>query len=48
MLTSEMESLKSQNEQDMNALKIKNKIVDDQTDTIRKLKEVSFSYLQKK
>lgn len=39
MLTSEMESLKSQNEQDMNALKIKNKIVDDQTDTIRKLKE---------
>lgn len=39
MLTSEMESLKSQNEQDINALKIKNKIVDDQTDTIRKLKE---------
>ncbi|XP_051879155.1 leucine-rich repeat and coiled-coil domain-containing protein 1 [Pristis pectinata] len=39
MLTSEMESLKRQNEQDMNALKIKTKIVDDQTDTIRKLKE---------
>ncbi|XP_078253384.1 leucine-rich repeat and coiled-coil domain-containing protein 1 isoform X2 [Rhinoraja longicauda] len=39
MLASEMESLKRQNEQDMNALKIKNKIVDDQTDTIRKLKE---------
>ncbi|XP_069778130.1 leucine-rich repeat and coiled-coil domain-containing protein 1 isoform X2 [Narcine bancroftii] len=39
MLTLEMESLKRQNEQDMNALKIKTKIVDDQTDTIRKLKE---------
>ncbi|XP_072426412.1 leucine-rich repeat and coiled-coil domain-containing protein 1 [Chiloscyllium punctatum] len=39
MLTSEMESLKKQNEQDMNTLKIKTKIVDDQTETIRKLKE---------
>ncbi|XP_059835206.1 leucine-rich repeat and coiled-coil domain-containing protein 1 isoform X1 [Hypanus sabinus] len=39
MLTSELESLKRQNEQDINALKIKTKILDDQTDTIRKLKE---------
>ncbi|XP_067835632.1 leucine-rich repeat and coiled-coil domain-containing protein 1 isoform X2 [Heptranchias perlo] len=39
ILTSELESLKKQNEQDMNALKIKTKIVDDQTETIRKLKE---------
>ncbi|XP_062897425.1 leucine-rich repeat and coiled-coil domain-containing protein 1 [Mobula hypostoma] len=39
MLTSEVESLKRQNEQDLNALKIKTKILDDQTDTIRKLKE---------
>ncbi|XP_078073173.1 leucine-rich repeat and coiled-coil domain-containing protein 1 [Mustelus asterias] len=39
MLTSEVESLKKQNEQDMNTLKIKTKIVDDQTETIRKLKE---------
>ncbi|XP_078396797.1 leucine-rich repeat and coiled-coil domain-containing protein 1 isoform X2 [Cetorhinus maximus] len=39
MLISEMESLKKQNAQDMNTLKIKTKIVDDQTETIRKLKE---------
>uniref|UniRef100_UPI00398E73AA leucine-rich repeat and coiled-coil domain-containing protein 1 isoform X4 n=1 Tax=Pristiophorus japonicus TaxID=55135 RepID=UPI00398E73AA len=39
LLTSEMESVKKQNKQDMNALKIKTKIVDDQTETIRKLKE---------
>ncbi|XP_048384912.1 leucine-rich repeat and coiled-coil domain-containing protein 1 [Stegostoma tigrinum] len=39
MLTSEMEFLKKQNEQDMNTLKIKTKVIDDQTETIRKLKE---------
>eukprot|EP00062_Callorhinchus_milii_P017546 gi/632970045/ref/XP_007901422.1/ PREDICTED: leucine-rich repeat and coiled-coil domain-containing protein 1 isoform X3 [Callorhinchus milii] len=39
VLTSEIESIKKQNVRDIDALKIKNKIVDDQTETIRKLKE---------
>ncbi|KAK6492309.1 leucine-rich repeat and coiled-coil domain-containing protein 1 [Huso huso] len=39
VLTTEMETIKKQNERDINALKIKAKIVDDQTETIRKLKE---------
>lgn len=40
VLTSENEVLKKQNERSNNALKIKSKIVEDQTETIRKLKEV--------
>uniref|UniRef100_A0A4W4DPS3 Leucine-rich repeat and coiled-coil domain-containing protein 1 n=2 Tax=Electrophorus electricus TaxID=8005 RepID=A0A4W4DPS3_ELEEL len=39
ILNTELESQKKQNERDNNALRIKAKIVDDQTDTIRKLKE---------
>lgn len=33
--------LKKQKEQDSDTIKIKNKIMDDQTETIRRLKEVS-------
>lgn len=36
----ELETQKKQNERNTDALKIKTKIVDDQTETIRKLKEV--------
>ncbi|KAJ8336841.1 hypothetical protein SKAU_G00380610 [Synaphobranchus kaupii] len=39
VLSTELETQKKQNEQDNDALKIKAKIVDDQTDTIRKLKQ---------
>ncbi|XP_050796638.1 leucine-rich repeat and coiled-coil domain-containing protein 1 isoform X1 [Gopherus flavomarginatus] len=39
VLTSESEILKKQNERDNDALRIKTKIVEDQTETIRKLKE---------
>ncbi|NWY50390.1 LRCC1 protein, partial [Chionis minor] len=39
VLTNEIEMLKKQKEQDGDALRIKNKIVDDQTETIRRLKE---------
>ncbi|XP_065132585.1 leucine-rich repeat and coiled-coil domain-containing protein 1 [Paramisgurnus dabryanus] len=39
ILSSELESQKKQNERDNDALRIKAKIVDDQTETIRKLKE---------
>lgn len=41
VLTSEIETLKKQKEQDSDTIRIKNKIVDDQTETIRRLKEVS-------
>lgn len=41
VLSTELETQKKQNERDNDALKIKAKIVDDQTETIRKLKEVS-------
>lgn len=47
VLLGELESQKKQNERDNDALRIKAKIVDDQTDTIRKLKEVK-SYSLKK
>lgn len=47
VLFGELESQKKQNERDNDALKIKAKIVDDQTETIRKLKEVK-SYSLKK
>lgn len=40
VLTSETEALKKQNESLNDALQIKSKIVEDQTETIRKLKEV--------
>lgn len=43
VLGAELETLKKQNERDNDALKIKAKIVDDQTETIRKLKEVAGS-----
>ncbi|KAL7876298.1 hypothetical protein AOLI_G00112610 [Acnodon oligacanthus] len=39
VLTTELETQKKQNEKDNDALRIKAKIVDDQTETIRKLKE---------
>ena len=39
-LNAEVISLKKQSERENDALKIKTKMVDDQTDTIRKLKEV--------
>ncbi|XP_068605195.1 leucine-rich repeat and coiled-coil domain-containing protein 1 [Brachionichthys hirsutus] len=39
VLGTELETLKKQNERDNDALKIKAKIIDDQTETIRKLKE---------
>ncbi|KAJ8272776.1 hypothetical protein GJAV_G00093310 [Gymnothorax javanicus] len=39
VLETELETQKKQNERDNDALKIKTKIVDDQTDTIRKLKQ---------
>ncbi|MEE6463654.1 hypothetical protein FKM82_005996 [Ascaphus truei] len=39
ILSNEMETLKRQNERDNDTLRIKTKVVDDQTETIRKLKE---------
>nr|XP_020447014.1 leucine-rich repeat and coiled-coil domain-containing protein 1 [Monopterus albus]XP_020447015.1 leucine-rich repeat and coiled-coil domain-containing protein 1 [Monopterus albus] len=39
VLSTELETQKKQNERDNDALKIKAKIIDDQTETIRKLKE---------
>ncbi|XP_071347837.1 leucine-rich repeat and coiled-coil domain-containing protein 1 isoform X2 [Trachinotus anak] len=39
VLSTELETQKKQNERDNDALKIKTKIIDDQTETIRKLKE---------
>ncbi|NXQ36261.1 LRCC1 protein, partial [Alaudala cheleensis] len=39
VLTNEIDALKKQKEQDSDTIKIKNKIVDDQTETIRRLKE---------
>ncbi|RLW13475.1 hypothetical protein DV515_00000367 [Chloebia gouldiae] len=39
VLTNEIVTLKKQKEQDSDTIKIKNKIVDDQTETIRRLKE---------
>lgn len=40
-LCAELDTQKRQNERDSDALKIKAKIVDDQTESIRKLKEVA-------
>ena len=40
VLGAELETQKKQNERDNDALKIKTRIIDDQTETIRKLKEV--------
>lgn len=40
-LGAEVETRKKQNERDGDALKIKAKVVDDQTESIRKLKEVA-------
>ncbi|XP_074544999.1 leucine-rich repeat and coiled-coil domain-containing protein 1 [Halichoeres trimaculatus] len=39
VLSTELETQKKQNEKDYDALKIKSKIIDDQTESIRKLKE---------
>lgn len=44
VLTTELESQKKQNQRDNDSLKIKTKIVDDQTETIRKLKEVNIHF----
>ena len=41
VLSTELETQKKQNERDSDALRIKAKVVDDQTETIRKLKEVT-------
>lgn len=46
VLGAELESRKKQSERDGDALKIKAKIVDDQTESIRKLKEVAPSSQQ--
>lgn len=46
VLGAELESRKKQSERDGDALKIKAKIVDDQTESIRKLKEVATSSQQ--
>lgn len=46
VLGAELESRKKQSERDGDALKIKAKIVDDQTESIRKLKEVALSSQQ--
>lgn len=43
VLGAELETQKKQNERDNDALRIKAKVVDDQTETIRKLKEVAES-----
>ena len=43
-LNAEVVSLKKQSERENDTLKIKTKMVDDQTDTIRKLKEVIFFF----
>lgn len=40
VLTAELEAQRKQNERDQDTLKIKTKIMEDQTETIRKLKEV--------
>lgn len=40
VLTAELETQRKQNNRDHDALRIKTKIMDDQTETIRKLKEV--------
>lgn len=40
VLTSELETQRKRADGDLDALKIKTKILDDQTETIRKLKEV--------
>lgn len=40
VLTTELDIQKKQNEKDNDALRIKAKLIDDQTETIRKLKEV--------
>lgn len=40
VLGDELETQKKQNDRDNDSLKIKTKIIDDQTETIRKLKEV--------
>lgn len=45
VLSTELETQKKQNERDNDALKIKAKIVDDQTETIRKLKEVFQTFM---
>lgn len=47
VLLTELESQKKQNERDNDTLRIKAKIVDDQTETIRKLKEVKSYSLTK-
>lgn len=47
VLFTELESQKKQNERDNDALRIKAKIVDDQTETIHKLKEVKSYSLTK-
>lgn len=46
MLSTELETQKKRNDRDNDALKIKAKIVDDQTETIRKLKEVPLQMLK--
>lgn len=46
VLSAELETQKKLNESDGDALKIKSKIVDDQTESIRKLKEVAWTSKQ--
>lgn len=44
VLTSEIKAQQKENERNQDTLKIKSKIVEDQTETIRKLKVVSVPY----
>lgn len=46
VLGTELETQKKQSERDNDALKIKTKIIDDQTETIRKLKEVAGYFIE--
>lgn len=48
VLSTELETQKKQSEKDYDALKIKSKIMDDQTESIRKLKEVRKTVLFQK
>lgn len=46
-LCRENESLRKANESDSDALRIKSKIIEDQTESIRKLKDVSLTFGEK-
>lgn len=45
VLSAELEAQRKQNEKDNDTLRIKAKIMDDQTETIRRLKEVGWEFV---